>query len=63
MDTQNQNEALNTLTWQRIRKDVFARRDSLEFGVYDAVLHYNIGCNGIVDLFKSMNINSYWQVH
>ena len=54
--TQHQDEALNTLIWQIIPKEVFVHRDSLEIGVYDAVLHFNIGCDAIVELFKSMNI-------
>ena len=33
----------------------FVHRDTLEFGGYDAVLQFNIGCNAIVELFKSMN--------
>ena len=31
--------------------------DTLEFVVYDAVLHFNIGCKAIVELLKSMNIH------
>jgi hypothetical protein len=54
--TQHQDEALNTVIWQIIPKEVFVHRDSLEIGVYDAVLHFNIGCDAIVELFKSMNI-------
>ena len=44
---QNQNEALNAVIRQRIRKEVFVHRDIIEFGVYDAVLQFSclVQCN------------------
>ncbi len=54
--TQNHNEALNALIWKESPREVFVHRDSLDFGVYDAVSHFNTGWNAIVELLKSMNI-------
>ena len=42
-------------TWKN-PKEVFVHKDILEFGVYDAVMHFNIGCSAIIEIFKSMNI-------
>ena len=39
---QNQNKALNGLIWQRIPKEVFVHKDTLELGVYDTVSHFNM---------------------
>ena len=41
--TQNQNESLNGMIWNRLPKTVFVRADVLNFGAYDAVAHFNIG--------------------
>lgn len=40
---------------QRIPKEVFVDR-TLEFGVYDAVSHFNIGSDAVIEAFNSMNI-------
>ena len=36
--TQNQNESLNGMVWQRIPKEIYVGRETLELGLYDAVL-------------------------
>ena len=41
--TQNQNESLNGMIWNRLPKEVFIRSEVLKLGVYDAVAHFNIG--------------------
>ncbi len=41
--TQNQNESLNGMIWNRLPKTVFVGADVLNFGAYDAVAHFNIG--------------------
>ena len=41
--TQNQNKSINGMIWKRIPKNIFVRFDVLEFGIYDAVAHFNIG--------------------
>jgi hypothetical protein len=40
--TQNQNKSINGMIWKRIPKNIFVRFDVLEFGIYDAVAHFNI---------------------
>lgn len=41
--TQNRSESLNNVIWSRLPKRVFVARNTLEFGVYDAVSTYNKG--------------------
>ncbi len=41
--TQNQNESLNGMIWNRLPKTIFVGADVLNFGAYDAVAHFNIG--------------------
>lgn len=55
--TQNQNQALNALIWQRVPKEVFVHRDIFELGVYDAVSHFNDGCSAVIEILKSLNVN------
>ena len=43
--TQNQNESLNGMIWNRLPKTVFVGAEVLNFGVYDAVAHFNIHGN------------------
>ena len=45
--TQNNNEALNSLIWKRVPKDVFVGRDTLEMCVCSAVIHFTDGVNGM----------------
>ena len=39
--TQNQNESLNGMIWNRVPKEVFVGAEVLELGVLDAVSHIN----------------------
>ena len=41
--TQNQNESVNRVIWDRVRKFHYIGRDVFEVGVYDAVAHFNEG--------------------
>lgn len=54
--TQNQNEALNGMVWQRVPKEVYVGREILEMGLYDAVAHFNIGCSVVLKLFDALGI-------
>ena len=54
--TQNQNEVLNGMIWNRIPKEVFVGRNLLEFGMFDAISHFNIGSKTIIQLFAQLNI-------
>ena len=53
--TQNSNEALNGLIWKRCPKDIFVGRETIEIGVESAVISYNGGATGLVDVFKNVN--------
>jgi len=41
--TQNQDEALHGMIWDRVPKEMFVGTDTLELGKNDAVSHFNIG--------------------
>lgn len=56
--TQNQNEGLNGMVWQRVPKEVYVGREILEMGLYDAVAHFNIGCSVVLKLFDALGIPS-----
>ena len=53
---QNQNEAANGMVWERIPKEVFIGADLLEFGLFDAVSHFNIGARTVLLLLKALKI-------
>ena len=55
--TQNQNEAVNGMVWERIPKDVFVGADLLEFGLFDAINHFNIGARAVLLLLKALKIS------
>lgn len=54
--TQNQNESFNGMIWQRIPKAVYVGKDLLELGLFDAVAHFNMGSQTILQLFKALGI-------
>ena len=54
---QNQNEAVNGMVWERIPKEVFVGADLLEFGVFEAVSHFNIGARTVLLLLKALKIS------
>lgn len=54
--TQNQNESLNGMIWERVPKDVFIGSETLQLGVYDAVAHFNIGCQAAVNILRELDI-------
>ena len=51
-ETQNGNEALNSLIWSRVPKNNFVGKNVLEMGVHSAVIHYNDGANGVLNVLK-----------
>ena len=55
--TQNQNEAVNGMVWERIPKEVFVGADLLEFGLFDAISHFNIGARAVLLLLKALKIS------
>ena len=56
--TQNRNERLNGLVWQRVPKEVFVGRDVLKFGLFDAVAHFNVGAQTVLQLYGALGIPS-----
>ncbi|GFV32949.1 uncharacterized protein TNCV_1745911 [Trichonephila clavipes] len=54
--TQNSNECLNGVIWQRVPKEVFVCLKILKSGAFDAVIQFNDGYKGCVEIFKKLNI-------
>ena len=54
--TQNNNEALNQIIWQKCPKNIFVGRTVLEMDVSSAVLNFNSGFRGILDVFKVLKL-------
>lgn len=55
--TQNQDEAANGMVWEHIPKEVFVGADLLEFGLFDAVSHFNIAARTVLLLLKAIKIS------
>ena len=54
--TQNQNEAVNGMVWERIPKKVFVGEEMLECGLFDAISHFNIGARTITQVLEALKI-------
>ncbi|GFV84786.1 uncharacterized protein TNCV_4297681 [Trichonephila clavipes] len=54
--TQNSNECLNGVIWQRVPKEVFVCLKILKSGALDAVIQFNDGYKDCVEIFKKLNI-------
>ena len=54
--TQNQNESLNGMIWDCVPKGVFIGSETLQLGVYDAVAHFNIGCQAAVNVLTNLGM-------
>ena len=55
--TQNTNEAFNSIIWTRCPKNVFISRSTFEVGINSAVVHYNDGGNGIKAVFSHFGLS------
>ena len=55
--TQNQNESLNGMIWNRLPKPVFVHSDVLHLGVYDTISHFNIGASAANKTLEKMGIS------
>ena len=53
--TQNQNESINGMIWNRLPKTVFVGADVLNFGAYDAVAHFNIGNKAAENIISELS--------
>lgn len=54
--TQNANEALNKMIWQRCPKDTHASFKIVKLASCSAVLYNNDGCRGVVDVLQNLGI-------
>ena len=54
--TQKNNESLNGVIWKKCPKDVFIGRATLEIGVASAVLNFNDGSSGVLNVLNSLKI-------
>ena len=55
--TQNNNEALNGVIWQKCPKEVYVERFTLEIGVCSAVINFNSGSQGIIKVLEICGIS------
>ena len=53
---QNANEAFNNCIWRKAPKDTFVARRTLEVAVVSAVIHFNEGGNGMLQVFNNCGI-------
>ena len=53
--TQNANESFNGTICERILKNTSTVLPNLEFGVYDAVAHFNIGIKASLLIYEKHN--------
>ena len=56
--TQTNNEAINGFIWNRLPKDVFVGWYTLQIGVSSAVLNFNLGAHGLVDVFENLGMSA-----
>ena len=56
--TQNDNESLNGLIRKCCPKDIFVGRDTLNMGCCSAIINFNDGLRGIIDVFDKLNLKS-----
>lgn len=54
--TQNPNESLNNIIWKNVPKNVYCGNKTLEIGVSDAVIVFNSGQKGRLDVLKNMGV-------
>ena len=56
MGRQNQNESFNAMIWNRIPEEIRVNASTFEFGVFDAVSHFNLGNIATLNTFDEMGI-------
>ena len=54
--TQNAIEAFNHILWQKCPKQVFVGRDTLQLSLYSAVINFNIGFSGIMQVLRTLGL-------
>lgn len=54
--TQNANESLNKIFWQKCPKTIFAAKTIVDIATASAVLYFNDGAKGLLDVLNTLNI-------
>ena len=54
--TQNANEALNKIIWQRCPKTIFVAKTIIDIATSSAVLYFNDGAQGLLKVFDTLSI-------
>ena len=63
-NTQNANESINNIIWTKCPKNIYVHRNVLEMGVSSAVINFEDGNCGILNVFKNLGIDaSYFTKH
>ncbi|GFW45278.1 uncharacterized protein TNCV_4733861 [Trichonephila clavipes] len=55
--TQNPNESFNNCVWNRVPKNTFVSKRTLQMGVMDAVICFNEGAYARTEVLKALKIN------
>ena len=50
------NAEKDDIVWQRVPKEVFVGKHVLEFGLFDAVSHFNMGAETVSQLYEALEI-------
>ena len=50
------NTALNALIWSKVPKSTFVGKRTIEIGTYSAIIKYNDGCQGIMNVLEQFGI-------
>ena len=58
--TQNVNECLNKLIWDRCSKEYYVEKDTVEEAVYSAVAYFNDGASAVVKLCECLGIQGHY---
>ena len=55
--TQNVNEAFNAFVWKRAPKDTFIGKNVVDMSVASAVVSFNDGTSGVLQIMKKVGVN------
>ena len=55
--TQNQNESLNAMIWDRAPKETFVGPKIIETAAYDAIANFNIGADAAIRILKELGVD------
>ena len=56
--TQNVNEAFNAYVWKRAPKDIFVSKDVLDMSVASAIVAFNDGASGALEIMKKVGLSA-----